>query len=94
MNCYISPIEYQILRNIIKEVKARILILSRNPRVKHSNIKHWVDEAKRIIEELEEDLEALKKNDTICYNEFYSKLIHVDKILDRVENTIKPIQLD
>jgi len=92
MNCYISPIEYQILRNIIKEVKARILILSRNPRVKHSNIKHWVEEARKIVEDMERDLEVLKENDSICYNEFYSKLIHVDKIIDNIESTLKPMR--
>jgi len=89
MNCYISPIEYRILRGIVEKVKARILILSKKPKVKYSNIKHWVDEAKRIVEDLERDLEVLKENDSICYNEFYSKLIHVDKILDNIESTLK-----
>lgn len=89
MNCYISRIEYRILKNIVEKVKARILILVKNPRVKYSNIKHWVDEAKRIVEDLERDLEALKENDSICYNEFYSKLIHVDKIIDNIESTMK-----
>lgn len=94
MNCYSSPPSYRILRDLIRDFKAKIVKLSKNPKVKYSNIKEWVNEAKRIVNELEEDLKSFKENDTICYDEFYTRIMHVAKILDRIENTIKPIQLN
>jgi len=92
MNCYSSPPSYRILKDLIRDFKTDIIKLSKNPKVKYSNIKEWVNEAKRILDELEGDLNGYKENDSICYNELFSKIMHVAKILDSVRTTIKPMR--